>query len=497
MKSQKAIFVVLIILLDCLLCYEAVIAQKGNWPQFRGPNCSGIATKNAIPPIELNEKTLQWKTALPVGHSSPCIWGDNLFLTAFAKEKSELQTICIDRHSGAIKWLKTLHPDTIEKHHQISNPAVTTPVTDGKIVCVYFGSHGLLCYDFQGNLLWEFVTPKSTGREGIATSPIFAGEIVIFIYPYGADPHILALQRTNGATLWKTSLPQVLIYGAFNHSTPIVLGEQVILHRMGEIVSHSINDGKRLWWVLAPTKGVSTPIIGENKLFVCTWNNFGEQEMRVKLPDFQSLIKEHDKNSDGFIAQNEVPANMIIATRPEIKEMKYANVSLRLALSFMDDNDDKLIDEIEWVKGKELFASLCEDHGMLAIRPDGTGDVTLSNTLWKEIEKVPEVPSPVYFGGRVYMVKNGGIITCMQASTGHILYRERLGASGAYIASPIVANNKIFIPSLKGVITVISDGDELDILAQNDLGEKIFATPAVIGNTLYVRTTEHLYAFAK
>ncbi len=95
------------------------------------------------------------------------------------------------------------------------------------------------------------------------------------------------------------------------------------------------------------------------------------------------------------------------------------------------------------------------------------------------------------------MIKNGGIITCVEAESGKVLYRKRLGASGPYLASPIIANGNLYIPSGKGVITVIKAGKQLEILAQNDLKEKIFATPAVIGNTLYVRTTKHLYAFGQ
>jgi outer membrane protein assembly factor BamB len=93
------------------------------------------------------------------------------------------------------------------------------------------------------------------------------------------------------------------------------------------------------------------------------------------------------------------------------------------------------------------------------------------------------------------MIKNGGIITCVEAEGGNVLYRGRLGASGPYLASPLVATGNVYIPSSKGVITVIKAGNQLEILAQNDMKEKIFATPAVIGNTLYVRTTKHLYAF--
>ncbi len=95
------------------------------------------------------------------------------------------------------------------------------------------------------------------------------------------------------------------------------------------------------------------------------------------------------------------------------------------------------------------------------------------------------------------MIKNGGMVTCMDAKTGKQYYRRRLGASSPYYSSPIVANDRIYIASGKGVIVVFEAGDQLQVLARNDLNEKIFATPAVIDNKIYVRTAGHLYAFGK
>lgn len=162
-----------------------------------------------------------------------------------------------------------------------------------------------------------------------------------------------------------------------------------------------------------------------------------------------------------------------------------------------DKNKDEAIDREEWDKTIEWVVTFYGESGLMALRPNANGELPMSQVLWKVKEKVPEVPTPIYYKGCVYMVKNGGIITCVEAESGKVLYRERLGASGPYLASPIVANGNIYISSSKGVITVIKAGDKLEILAQNDLGEKIFSTPAVIGNTLYVRTTENLYAFGE
>ena len=89
------------------------------------------------------------------------------------------------------------------------------------------------------------------------------------------------------------------------------------------------------------------------------------------------------------------------------------------------------------------------------------------------------------------------MLTCLEAATGKELFRERIGASGQYTASPIAVSDKIIAASVKGVVTVIQVDDELNVLAKNDFGEKIFATPAIAGNIIYLRTTGHLYALGE
>ena len=132
---------------------------------------------------------------------------------------------------------------------------------------------------------------------------------------------------------------------------------------------------------------------------------------------------------------------------------------------------------------------------MIALNTNGKGTLGFSDIIWKQSEKISEVPTPLVYQGLVYMIKNGGALTCMNAETGIKFYGERIGASGAYFASPVAANGYIYIPANKGVITVIEAGEELNIIQVNDIGEQIYATPAIVGNCIYVRTTNHLYSF--
>jgi outer membrane protein assembly factor BamB len=153
------------------------------------------------------------------------------------------------------------------------------------------------------------------------------------------------------------------------------------------------------------------------------------------------------------------------------------------------------IDDNEWQQAAVFVSLLCRDHGLMAIQPDGKGDITATHVLRQEKKNVSEVPSPLYYEGRVYMVANGGIVTCVDAKSGTLVYRQRIPATGAYYASPVVAQNRIYISSSEGIITVIAAGTKPDIIAEIDIGEPVFATPSIVDTHIYVRTASHMYAF--
>src|SRR5262249_23440215 len=111
------------------------------WPQFRGANSAGVAEEDRPLPVEFGpEKNCLWKTPLPVGHSSPCIWGDRIFLTGYDAAAMKLETICLDRQTGEVLWRQTAPAEKIEKGHELGNAASSTPAVDADRVYVYFGS---------------------------------------------------------------------------------------------------------------------------------------------------------------------------------------------------------------------------------------------------------------------------------------------------------------------------------------------------------------------
>lgn len=154
--------------------------SNSNWPQFRGPNCSGVALQ-ARPPVHISPtNSVLWRIEAPWAPSSPCVWGDRIFLTAFVGD--QLQTRGYDRRNGQLLWLAGVKATKLEAYNQTENsPASGTPATDGRHVVSYFGSFGLICYNFEGKELWRYPLPVPERGSGFGsgTSPIIVGGLVV------------------------------------------------------------------------------------------------------------------------------------------------------------------------------------------------------------------------------------------------------------------------------------------------------------------------------
>ena len=174
-----------------------------------------------------------------------------------------------------------------------------------------------------------------------------------------------------------------------------------------------------------------------------------------------------------------------------------AHFNIKLFFRGIDRNQDGFVDEEEYNavsqfgnRGGPPVAT-----GLLSIRPTGEGALPATALQWSEPRSVPEVTAPLEYRGRVYMVTAGGIVTCVDSKTGKVIYRGRVNAPGAYYASPVAAGGKVFVASAEGVVTVLGGGEALEILANNDLGEPVYGTPAPVGSAIYIRSSRHLWAF--
>ncbi len=470
------------VLLALVISYPAQAADhSGPWPRFRGPNGSGVAADQQ-PPIEVGpEKNVRWKVPVPEGLSSPIIVGDKLVITAV--QDGSLFTIAYNRADGKEAWRAQAPAREIEAYHPTDgSPAASTPATDGEHIVSYFGSCGLFCYDVSGKELWRLELPMAAtlGNYGSGVSPLIAEGMVVLLRDDANDSKIIACDVATGKIRWETKR---VSRGGF--STPVVWeaaqGTQIVAAGLTRLIGYDIHSGQERWFVEGmPTSTCASPVTYEGALFFAAWSPGAAGDADFLLPPF-GLMLLADSNGDKSLSKDELQ-------KTPLKEF----------FDLVDSNRDALITSDEWEKTLTLMAHA--KNTAFALEPGGTGDITSTHIRWQKEVKQPYVPSAIAYAGQYVMVKNGGIVTAYDAANGDTLYQKRIAAPGAYYASPVAANGHIYLVSLpNGAITVLKAGVKSpEIVAQNPpLGERVGATPAIADNTLYVRTSGHLYAFAE
>ena len=196
------------------------------------------------------------------------------------------------------------------------------------------------------------------------------------------------------------------------------------------------------------------------------------------MPPFASALNQYDKNGDGKIAKTELSEGAVLT--------RFFRIDL-------DQNEQ--LDEAEWNKHMQVFEAA--QNVAMAVEPGGSGDVTDTHVKWIFRRGLPVVPSPLVYRGVVYMVKDGGIVSSLDAKTGQVLKQGRSRGRGNYYASPVAGDGKVYLASERGVVTVLSAAGKWEILSTHDLGERIMATPVIVKDRIYLRTESALYCFGK
>jgi outer membrane protein assembly factor BamB len=205
-----------------------------------------------------------------------------------------------------------------------------------------------------------------------------------------------------------------------------------------------------------------------------------------------------DRNGDGQLSKDEVPQDAAIQLRKEVPKETPGNMLSyqMLFFAFFDANKDGIFTRDEWTALEQFMVK--NRNNMMAIRPGGSGNISTSHVRWRGTVGLSEMPSPLYYRGRVYFVKDGGMLTSYDAKSGKVvLDRERLGVASQFVASPVAAGGNIYAASVPGKVAVIHAADRLEVLSLNDLGEGITATPAVVEGKIYIRTAKQLWAFGE
>ena len=422
-----------------------------NWPSFRGSGAAGVADGYPLP-SEWNGPTsrnILWKTPVAgLGHSSPIIWGNRLFVSTAISgvEKPELKVglygdigsvqdttshrwvvYALDTRSGKVVWENTVVTGVPKvKRHPKATHANSTLATDGQHLVAFFGSEGLYCFDMDGRLLWKrdlgvldsayYVAPDAQWE--FASSPVIYQGLVLVQCDVLNGSFVAALNIKDGTDLWRTPRTDVPTWG-----TPTVYADgtnaQMIVNGYKHVGSYDVRTGKQLWRL----KGggdipVPTPVVADGMVFIT--------------------------NAHGPLAP------------------------------------------------------------ILAIRLNATGDISLAPNetanqfvAWSYPRDGAYMVTPVVYGDYLYSAKNNGVMSCYEAKTGTKLYQERLGAgTSGFSASPVAGDGKIYFAGEDGDVYVVKAGPKFELLAKNTMGEVCMASLAISGGVLYVRTQSHVVAIA-
>jgi outer membrane protein assembly factor BamB len=450
------------------------------WDQFRGPNASGVSDSVNLP-VEFGPDTnVVWKTALPPGNSSPALAADRIYLTAFEDEK--LFTIAVDRAAGRVLWRREApRPRKQVIERPANSPVSATPATDGRNAYVFFQDFGLLAYGPDGNELWRMPLGPFNNPFGHGASPILHGDTLMMVCDQDAGSFLLALDKNTGRVRWRTERP----LAQRGYATPALYKPsdgpmQVIVAGSYRLIGYDAATGKEVWWVRRlPWQVKPTPVVAGDVIYFTTYageSNPGEQEI---VPPFKEALAQLDLNKDGKLSKDE-----IVDPRAKARFDEY-----------LDLDDSGFLEQRDWDQYRERRLG---ENAIRAYRLGGKGDITESHAIWKNSRTLPNVPSPLFYRGVLYTLKEGGIFTSLDIKSGETLKQARLqGALGAYYSSPVGSDGKIYTISEEGKASVIRAGAEWEVIRVNDLGDGCKATPAIADGKLYIRTTGALYCFAK
>lgn len=440
----------------------------------------GVALGDGPLPSQFDESTLVWRTELPPGHSSPSVNGDQIFLTTYSAERpaaEALQTVALHRRTGDILWRREAGAERLEPVHATGSPASATVACNGRQVFSFFGSHGLLCYDLDGKLLWQRRLGPFQDEFGASSSPVLADGLVVLNEDHDIDSFLMALDQKTGRVAWKTPRSEF----TRSYSTPVVWNDggkkQLIVAGSLRVTGYDAQGGEELWWVDGLSRIVdNTPAVVDGRLYVATWTPGGDLTQRISMDPFDVALARYDKNDDALIGQDELPMGAVL--------QRFFRIDL---------NQDQKLDSEEWARHAKVFQRA--QNVAMSVKLGGVGDLTGTGVEWVHRRGLPTVPSSVLYDGALYMVKDSGIITSLDAKTGEVLKRGRAEGSGNYYASIVAGDGKVYLCSERGVITVLKAGKQWEVLSSHDFGERIMATPALIDGRMYLRTDQALYCF--
>ena len=439
---------------------------------------AGIASSaGALPDNLETPEFLSWRVALDSGHSTPILHNGKIFLTTWRLESKELATVALDQETGRVLWRAPLSPERVEQTHTIGSPATGTVACDGERVFAFFGSAGVLCYDLDGNKLWEQRLGPFRDEYGAGSSPILCQNKVILNQDHDTDSFLIALDSTTGRVVWKIPRPDAVR----SYSTPALWTQngqtQILVAGALQLTAYNPDNGQRLWWINGLARIIiPTPVIAGDTIYMASWSPGGDPAERLELDPWPRAIEKWDKNQDGKLAKVEIDDREVIER-----------------FNRMDLDSDGLLNRKEWERHASYFKRA--QNALLALKPEGRGELSNNVVAWKHTRGVPYVATPLLDRGLIWMVKQGGIVTKLESATGRLLQEERVPGIGNYFASPVAGDDKVYFASELGTVSVVAAEKDWRVISSRDFHEKIYATPALERGRLFIRTQQALYCF--
>jgi outer membrane protein assembly factor BamB len=471
-----------------LLALAVSVSQSADWPQFRGPDGTGVIDDPKLPAEWDAKKNVAWKAPIPgVAWSCPIVVGDRVFVTTAVTDKQQKpkgggfgggfgptgggkggfgksgpggfpggmkkgpdavyawRVLCLDRATGKVLWDRTASEGKPRSSIHGSNTYATeTPVSDGQSVYAYFGNTGLYCYDLAGKQLWK----KDLGAygtmfgHGTGSSPVFHGGKLFVQCDNEEKSFLVALDAKTGDDVWKVSRPD-----------------------------------KTAW---------CTPFV---------WKTRGRTDLVVGGSE---KVRGYDPATGKVVWELSVPGGYCESSPVGDAERLYFGLTPGPGGGGGGGGFGRPPGGGGGQPGGMRFGG----GGLYAIKAGATGDISLrgnatsnAGVAWS-VKTGTSAPSPLVYQGYLYVLsQTGGMITCYDAKTGKVEYnRERIPQAKSFWASPWAANGKIFCLDEDGVTHVLKAGPEFDVLDKNALPrETYWATPAAADGALFVRGVDTLY----
>jgi outer membrane protein assembly factor BamB len=484
-----------------------------DWPQFRGPNCSGISSTTKPLPVEFSAtKNVRWSVELGDAVSSPTVAAGRTFSTAMLVSKAgplKFAVFAFDAITGRKLWQRDFDagPQPLPPIEKTNSYASATPAADAERVYIYFTRLGLVALDARtGADVWCHPLPKPffIFDWGPGASPVLHKNMLLFCQDDDLSPAFYALDKRTGGLLWRDDRSDM----AVSYSHPVICdtphGPEIVVAGTGKVLGYDPANGKRLWAAELFCRNLKTTPVSHNGVVYASVESTGisyqwravadlngdgkitKQEIMQSRKDkgagippaFWKKFERGDVNKDGVLEGDEI-------------DKAFLDPSNQAGLLARDVQARGGKDK-DWKKWDD---SLQSEAFIQAVRGGGRGDVSRTHVLWRLKNKAPDgIASPLVVDDRLFLVKGGGLSSCFTIRKGERLwYRRRLGNESSYLASPVYGDGKIYAAGDNGTVVVLAAGRELRVLARNDMGERIIGTPAIADGHLYIRTRSKLY----